>query len=111
VAGWESTSKGCLVLVELLYIADCPNREVAAGRLSEVVRASGRPGVVVRERLVEDEEQALVLGFVGSPSIRVDGVDPFVVGGEQVGLCCRVYRTAEGLQGAPTRAQLLEVLG
>ena len=99
-----------MVLVELFYIAGCPNREVALSRLAEAVRDSGRPDVVVRERLIEDQEQARTLGFLGSPSIQVDGVDPFVVGGEQVGFSCRVYRSAAGLEGAPTKAQLAEVL-
>jgi hypothetical protein len=32
------------------------------------------------------------------------------VGGEPVGLACRVYRTPEGLGGSPTVEQLVEVL-
>ena len=46
------------------------------------------------------------MGFHGSPSILVDGVDVFAEPGAGVGLSCRIYRTPEGLAGAPTLDQL-----
>jgi len=50
------------------------------------------------------------VGFHGSPSILVDGVDLFAEPGAGVGLSCRVYRTPEGLSGAPTVEQLRAAL-
>jgi len=46
----------------------------------------------------------------GSPSVLVDGEDPFAEPGADVGLSCRLYRTPVGLAGAPTMAHLVEVL-
>jgi hypothetical protein len=96
--------------VELLYFDGCPNWHVAADRLAEALRALGRDDVGVERRQVETAEEAEELGFLGSPSIRIDGVDPFSSGGEQVGLACRVYATPTGLGGAPAISQLLEAL-
>ncbi len=37
-----------------------------------------------------------MLGFVGSPTIHVDGRDPFPAAGEPTGLTCRVYHRRDG---------------
>jgi hypothetical protein len=59
---------------------------------------------------VDSSEQAERLEFRGSPTVLVDGRDPFAEGDEPVGLSCWVYPTADGYRGAPTRAQLREAL-
>lgn len=96
--------------VELLYFEGCPNWRVAHERLDEALRTVGRSDVVVQQRLVETPEAAEVLEFVGSPTIRIDGEDPFADGGARFGLACRVFRTPTGLSGSPTTAQLVEAL-
>jgi len=98
------------VRVELFYIDGCPSWQVAEERLTEVLRRVGRGDVTVQRRLVDTTEQAEDVGFTGSPTIRIDGTDPFATGAEQVGLACRVYATPAGLSGSPTTTQLLEVL-
>lgn len=95
--------------ISLLYFDDCPNWKVADRRLAAI--ASERPDVVVTRHRVETMEEAERLGFHGSPSIVVDGVDVFAEPGAGVGLSCRVYRTPEGLAGAPTKDQLRAALG
>ena len=35
-------------------------------------------------------------GFVGSPTIRIDGVDVAPAAGEAVGLTCRIYHLRDG---------------
>lgn len=95
--------------VALLYFDDCPNWKVADQRLAAI--AAERPDVVVTRHRVETVEQAERLGFHGSPSILVDGVDVFADPGAGVGLSCRVYRTPQGLAGAPTMEQLRAALG
>jgi hypothetical protein len=57
-----------------------------------------------------ERAKAVLVGFRGSPTILIDGRDPFAMGGEPVGMTCRVYRTDSGAQGAPTEAQLLKLL-
>lgn len=96
--------------VELLYFTDCPNWTATDERLAEALQALGRKDVTVQRRLIETVEQAEESGFIGSPSIRINGTDPFASGDERVGLACRIYSTPEGLRGSPTTAQLLEVL-
>ena len=96
--------------VELLYFGGCPSWQVADERLAAALRALGRVDVVVERRRVETPEQAEEANFSGSPTIRIDGTDPFATGEEQVGLACRVYDTATGLSGSPDTEQLLEVL-
>ena len=46
----------------------------------------------------------------GSPTVLVDGVDPFGDDAGAVGLSCRLYRTDAGLVGAPTVDQLVSAL-
>ena len=94
--------------ITLLYFEDCPNWQTAAERLS--VLATERPEVTVTHQLVETPEQAERAGFLGSPSIQVDGVDVFAEPGSLVGLTCRRYATPGGYEGAPTLEQLREVL-
>jgi hypothetical protein len=98
------------VQVELLYFDGCPNWQVADQRLQEALSLAGRDDVTVHRRCVETPEQAGELGFIGSPSIRINGRDPFVTGGEQVGLSCRMYPTPAGLRGSPEVEQLVEAL-
>lgn len=96
--------------LELLYFDGCPNWTVAEERLHEALRSVDRDDVHLAKVRVGSSQEAEELGFVGSPTIRVDGVDPFASGGEQVGLACRVYATPDGLGGSPTTAQLVGVL-
>jgi hypothetical protein len=98
------------VRVELLYFDACPHWRLADERLTEALHVLGRTDVRVERYRVETAERAEELAFLGSPTIRIDGVDPFVTGREQVGLSCRLYTTASGLIGSPTTEQLVEAL-
>ena len=93
--------------VELLYFDDCPNWREADDVLQ---RLAGEVGFEVTRRLVDSPEQAEALTFRGSPSILVDGIDPFASGNEPVGLSCRIYQTPSGPAGSPTLDQLRAVL-
>jgi hypothetical protein len=95
--------------ITLLYFDDCPNWQVAHRRLAAVV--AERPEVSVTLQRVETPEEAERVGFHGSPSIVVDGVELFAEPGAGVGLSCRVYSTPDGLSGAPTVEQLKAALG
>ncbi len=96
--------------VTLRYFDGCPNWEIALGRVREVLATSG-PGVAeVELERVPTEEEAERLRFRGSPTVLVDGVDPFADEAAPVGLACRVYRTERGLEGAPSLDQLKAVL-
>ena len=95
--------------VSLLYFEDCPNWEVTDQRLAAI--AAGNPDVVVTRHRIETVAEAERLGFHGSPSILIDGIDVFAAPDAGVGLSCRVYVTPDGLAGSPTMEQLRDALG
>lgn len=99
--------------VELLYFDGCPSGRVAADNLSEALRRSGNRDEI-HHRLVETLEAAEAIGFPGSPTILIDGRDPFAASGAgspaPAALACRLYRTPEGAAGAPTVDQILATL-
>lgn len=88
--------------VTFLYFDGCPNSEVARERLAEALDRLGLDPSVVTYATVETTEEAERLGFRGSPSILIDGTDPFAADESPVGLSCRIYRTNAGVEGAPT---------
>ena len=93
--------------VTLLYFDGCPSWQTADRRLREL---ADELGFDLAYRTVETAEAAEELPFRGSPTILVDGRDPFSRGDEPVGLSCRIYQTPGGPAGSPTTDQLREVL-
>ena len=58
-----------------------------------------------------DEREAAQAGMCGSPTLLIDGVDPFAAPGQAPGLACRLYRDAAGRPaGAPTVEALRRAL-
>lgn len=94
--------------ITLLYFKGCPNWELADEHLR--VLAAERPDLRVTRHLVESAAEAERVGFLGSPSIHMNGVDVFAGPGSQVGLACRRYLTPDGIAGAPTLDQLRSAL-
>ena len=95
----------------LLYFEDCPNWRRADERLRTALAASGRSDVVVRREPVGSPEEAERLGFRGSPTVLVDGRDPFADADLPIGLACRLYRTPAGPDTAPALDDLVVALG
>ena len=97
--------------VTMLYFDDCPNWKVARQRLHEALGAAGLSKEVdVTYRMVDTPEEAERVGFRGSPTILVDGRDPWADTDATGGLSCRIYQTDEGPDGAPSVKQLTEAL-
>ncbi len=94
--------------IALLYFDDCPNWKITDERLAVI--ADERPDLTVTRHLVDTLEEAERIGFHGSPSILVKGVDVFAEPDAGIGLSCRVYRTPDGPAGAPTVEQLRAAL-
>lgn len=94
--------------VDVLSVAGCPHVAVLERRLRRVLGA--RAGAV-RHRVVTGAEDAFRWGMAGSPTILVDGVDPFAPGEQRPNLSCRLYPHPDGhLEGAPSVAQLRRAL-
>lgn len=102
---------GCVGSIEVTiqYFSGCPNWQDALRHVSEAARGAGVE-VTVSTIAVETLEDAERLAFTGSPTIQLDGVDPFVVAGAAPALACRVYLTETGPAGAPSVPQLTAAL-
>ncbi len=93
--------------VTLLYFDGCPGWSTLDRRLRAL---SGEFGYEVTHERIETAEAAEQAHFIGSPTVLVDGRDPFARGDEPPGLACRLYETPAGLAGSPTLDQLRAVL-
>lgn len=90
--------------IEVLHVEDCPGTRMLLDRLAALT------DVPVETRLVRDEREAVAFGMTGSPTMLVDGVDPFG-DGQAPSLACRLYRVERGkTAGLPSVAALLAVL-
>jgi hypothetical protein len=98
------------VKVELLYFDGCPNWMAADEPLRAALQVVGEDTVQVERVLVTTSEEAEQRHFVGSPTVLIDGKDPFADRALPVGLSCRLYRTPTGSSEAPTLEQLIEAL-
>jgi hypothetical protein len=88
--------------IELLWWAGCPSTDKAHAELEQALRDVGLSGAQVRRIEIATDQEAKNTGFVGSPTILIDGVDVATPDlDEVVGLACRVYRRRDG-RIAPT---------
>lgn len=94
--------------VTLLYFHDCPHWMNADEHL-RTLEAEHRE-MVIERRIVNTAEDAVATSFRGSPSIIIDGIDPFADPEDPVGLSCRIYLTPDGPAGSPTLDQLRSVI-
>ncbi len=99
-------------LVELLYWDGCPSHPEALAELRAALAGVGRPELEVTLTEVITEQQAHDRAFIGSPTVRIDGVDVLEPGAdEQTGLSCRVYRRRDGRYSpTPDPLDLLDAL-
>lgn len=97
--------------IELLYWDGCPSTPEAEELLRDVLRRSGVE-VEIERREIATQEQAVLAGFPGSPTIRVDGRDVDPVGAAaRPALNCRIYHLPDGrVSPVPSRQQLEEAL-
>ena len=78
--------------VEVLYSAGCPNHPPAVNRVREALRAEGVTANVF-EVEVKTADSANAVGFLGSPTIRINGQDVELAARLHSGsrLMCRIY--------------------
>lgn len=82
--------------VEFLWWDGCPSWERALAGLRTEMVALGLDHEAIELREVSSEQAAEREGFVGSPTIRVDGRDIQPPGNEPAGLTCRIYHRRDG---------------
>jgi ADP-ribose pyrophosphatase YjhB (NUDIX family) len=89
--------------IEVLYFDGCPNRKPTVERVKELLREEGISAEVLE---VNVREPSLVheLGFLGSPTVRVNGqdVEPEARTARDYGMMCRTYSVNGQREGTPS---------
>jgi hypothetical protein len=96
--------------VEILYFEDCPNHAPAMEMVQRVLTRERIEAQIV-SLVVPDVETAEKLRFLGSPSIRVNGVD--IEPGRQVDppfFGCRTYTVQGKTVGVPPEELISEAI-
>ncbi|WP_263356593.1 DUF2703 domain-containing protein [Acidicapsa ligni] len=95
--------------IEILYFKGCPNHEPVVKQVQQILR-SEQINVPVDEIEVTDAAMAQKVGFLGSPSIRIDDLDiePDVRGLQTFGFGCRTYSDAEGRRSGIPSANIIK---
>lgn len=91
--------------ITLQYFDDCPNWRITEAHLHTLITDHALDATVTYQP-IETPQAAAEHGFRGSPTVLIDGADPFVDADAPVGLSCRIYRTEHGPAGSPTHHQL-----
>lgn len=97
--------------IEVLYIEGCPNHRSAVGLVQELLQEQGI-SAPVSELGVSDSSIAREIGFLGSPTIRVNGLDiePAARSARDYGMMCRTYAVNGRRQGLPPREMLRQAI-
>jgi hypothetical protein len=96
--------------LELLVVPACRNAPAAREMLRAALVAAGRPDTGIRVSVIESQREAEERGFVDSPTILINGVDPFAEPGRPPALACRRYPGAAGPSALPFAEELTKAL-
>lgn len=96
--------------LEILQVPGCPNVALLERRIESAV-AGRRAEVEITHRVLDDAAAAADAGMTGSPTLLVDGSDPFAGPGLVPSVSCRLYPAdGGGVEGAPSVAALRQAL-
>jgi hypothetical protein len=97
--------------IEILYFDGCPNHGPTLQRVQELLREESM-SAEISQILVCDPELAREIGFLGSPSVRVNGLDvePAARAAHEYGMMCRTYVSGAGREGLPSRELIRQAL-
>ena len=90
--------------ITLQYFDDCPNWRITESHLSTLTKEG--VDATITYQIIDSYASAIENGFRGSPTVLIDGIDPFSSGDAPIGLTCRIYDTDSGAAGSPTLQQL-----
>jgi hypothetical protein len=98
------------VKLAVLSVAGCPHVPLLEQRLTAAL--GDRTDVEITRQVISDAREAASAGLHGSPTLLVNGADPFAVPGQRASMSCRLYDNGPGLvEGAPSVARLRQVIG
>ncbi len=89
-------------------------RQLSARTLTTLREKATAPGadVEVFREVILGAGHAARSGMSGSPTLLIDGIEPFAEPARPAGLSCRLYRDDDGQPaGAPTVRQLRQAIG
>jgi len=91
------------IIVEILHFDGCPHTEKTRGEVATVAEALGLE-VEIKTTVVENPEDATRLRYLGSPTVRLNGVDidPTVRDQKDYRLGSRMY----GRSSVPSRIMI-----
>ena len=93
----------------ILHVPDCPGVALLEERLRGLL--AGRRDIRLARELVTTEEEAARAAMAGSPTLLVDGCDPFAAPERSATLSCRLYPDETGrLDRAPSLTRLRHAL-
>lgn len=94
-------------MIQILYFEGCPHRDATVALARNVLSELGI-SEEIEEVEVRDDEDARRLRFLGSPTLRVNGVDiePDMAYRTHFAFACRTY----GASGVPQRELLVAAL-
>jgi glutaredoxin len=96
--------------IQFLYFDGCPNHERAYKLLQEILAEKHIDAAVERIE-IKDDDDAVRHQFIGSPTIRIDGVDVDTVTGDRpYAKTCRIYVVDGKLTGLPSRMMIENLL-
>jgi aminoglycoside 6'-N-acetyltransferase len=95
--------------LRILHVRDCPNVRLLAERLGIALR--DHRDIVVTWQVIDTVEAATTEGMNGSPTLLVDGVDPFAEPGQQPSLSCPLHREDGRPGGVPSVRSLRRAVG
>ncbi len=96
--------------IELLTVQRCPHRAEALARLEAAFARALPTAPVVTEHVITNAADAAATGMRGSPTILIDGRDPFGADSAEPTMSCRLYATEAGVDGAPSVDMLVAAL-
>ncbi|AYM41779.1 alkylmercury lyase family protein [Mycobacteroides chelonae] len=97
--------------LEILQVPECPNVQLLEDRIAAAL-ADEQITATITHRIVNTAEEANHHRMTGSPTLLIDGEDPFEECGLTGGLSCRLYagESGSGLEGAPSVSALRAAL-
>jgi len=95
--------------IEVLVIPDCPHQTPATELIATALASTG-VSANVTITTITTHDQAQRRGFTGSPTILLNGSDPFATPDSPAALTCRLYPTPDGLRGVPDLRHLCQAL-
>lgn len=97
--------------IEILYIEGCPNHRLAVEEVSRVLNMEGM-SAQIESIMVSDSEAAHILHFLGSPTIRIEGIDvePAARSSRDYAYACRTYQTTGRQAGFPPESLIRQAI-